>query len=312
MTTETVMILEHLHCIREKDETPHSEPYIWPALLWIDGTTAENPNRVGITALPSNRARVVIKEEMRPGESADIVSSVGVLSAPVEEGFLAMVLVVVLLEKDETPRVAVTAGFKAFSSELQAAVDHHLEDLFNPKEREQAIRAITAQVTKKVFLTIVENQSWWDLLTADQDDVIGFDTVILERLPDPSASTPVSLAFGGELGGGLLLYFDASQTDGGEVSNPTVIGQAGWADFKFLFAGADQAIYAVDKAGQLLLYFDASQTDGGEVSNPTVIGQAGWADFKFLFAGADQAIYAVDELRDEPNRYEIEGHLEVR
>jgi hypothetical protein len=93
--------------------------------------------------------------------------------------------------------------------------------------------------------------------------------------------------------GRLLLYFDASQTGGGEVSNPRVIGQAGWADFRFLFAGANQTIYAVDQDGRLLLYHDASQTGGGDVSNPTVIGQADWADFKFLFAGANQAIYAV-------------------
>jgi Tachylectin len=313
MTTDVVVVLERLHCIREKDETPHSEPYIWPALLWVDGTTAEKPNRVGIVAPADNRARVVIKEDMRAGEAADIVSAVGVLSAPVEEGFLAMALVVALLEKDETPKVAVTAGFKAFSSELQAAADKHLEDLLNPNERDQAIQQIIRQVGKKVILAIVDKQTWGDLLIRDQDDAIGVDTMTLLRLPARGAPpTPISLGFGGGLGGQLLLYHDASQTGGGEVSNPTMIGQAGWADFKFLFAGADQAIYAVDEAGQLLLYYDASQTGGGEVSNPTMIGQAGWADFKFLFAGADQAIYAVDELRDEPNRYEIEGHLEVR
>lgn len=45
--------------------------------------------------------------------------------------------------------------------------------------------------------------------------------------------------------GVLLRYVDASQTGGGDVSSPQVIGQGGWLQFKFLFAGENQVIYAV-------------------------------------------------------------------
>ncbi len=48
--------------------------------------------------------------------------------------------------------------------------------------------------------------------------------------------------------GRLLLYHDASQTGGGDVSNPAVIGQGGWQQFKFLFSGGNGTIYAVDQA----------------------------------------------------------------
>jgi Tachylectin len=68
---------------------------------------------------------------------------------------------------------------------------------------------------------------------------------------------------------------------------------SGWADFKFLLAGPDQTLYAVDQDGQLLL-FDTSQTVGGVIADPTVIGFSGWADFKFLLAGPNQTLYAVD------------------
>jgi hypothetical protein len=296
MTTEWVVVLERLRCVREDDGSGHSEPYIWPVLLWIDGTTLEDPEKVGVAAPAVDRARVVIKHDMGPGETAPIPGSVGVLSAQVEDGFQAMILVVALWEHDETPIVAVKAGFNAFSSELRAAVAARLVELSSSSEedRAQVIKEITEQVYKAVTSAILTVMSQWPQLLLLMDDVIGSDIMTLTALPDPSAPIPISLAFGGELGGRLLLYFDASQSGGGDVSNPRVIGQAGWADFKFLFAGADQTIYAVDEAGRLLLYQDASQTGGGDVSNPTAIGQSGWADFKYLFAGANQAIYAVD------------------
>ncbi|MCI0391821.1 MAG: hypothetical protein MOB07_24010, partial [Acidobacteria bacterium] len=46
--------------------------------------------------------------------------------------------------------------------------------------------------------------------------------------------------------GRLLRYQDASQSGGGDVSNPAVIGQGGWLQFKFLFSGGNGIIYAVD------------------------------------------------------------------
>ncbi|WP_158289931.1 tachylectin-related carbohydrate-binding protein, partial [Micromonospora sp. S4605] len=90
-----------------------------------------------------------------------------------------------------------------------------------------------------------------------------------------------------------LRYVDASQTGGGDVSNPQIIGQGGWQQFRFLFPGADNVIYAVDQAGRLLRYVDASQTGGGDVSNPQIIGQGGWQQFRFLFPGTSNVIYAV-------------------
>ena len=295
MLTDAVVILERLHCIREKDdESGHSEPYIWPALVWVDATTT-----VGVVAPPSNRARVVIDPDMRPGESADIVSSVGILSAHVEAGFRAIILVAALWEGDFTPKHAVTAGFNAFTSELQAAITPaRLLELSSSNEdvREQAIKEIRKQVKNKVRSVIFQEVVVaLPQLLPHLDDIIAEDIMTLDPVPDSSASIPISLGFGEDAGGRLLLYHDASQTGGGDVSNPTVIGQGGWADFRFLFAGANQTIYAVDQDGRLLLYFDASQTGGGDVSNPTVIGQGGWADFRFLFAGANQTIYAVDQ-----------------
>ncbi len=102
----------------------------------------------------------------------------------------------------------------------------------------------------------------------------------------------------GTIPGQLLSYGDAATP--GNVSDPTVVGFGGWADFRFLFGGRDQTgqdrIYAVNPSGQLLSYGDSGAL--GNVSNPMVVGFGGWTDFKFLFGGRDQTgqdrIYAVD------------------
>ena len=112
--------------------------------------------------------------------------------------------------------------------------------------------------------------------------------------------------------GRLLFYRDQTQNGTGDVANPAVIGLGGWQDFKFLFSGGNGIIYAVDQDGRLLFYRDQTQNGTGDVANPAVIGLGGWQDFKFLFSGGNGIIYAVDKLVQEPNRYEIEGHLEVQ
>ena len=76
--------------------------------------------------------------------------------------------------------------------------------------------------------------------------------------------------------GGLLRYVDL--TDQGTVghSDPIMIGGGGWQAFKFLLAGDNGVIYAVNAAGQLLRYVDL--TDQGTVghSDPIMIGGGGW------------------------------------
>ena len=101
--------------------------------------------------------------------------------------------------------------------------------------------------------------------------------------------------------GQLLSYGDDGTP--GNVSDPVIVGNDDWLDFKFLFAGVNQPgenrIYAVNQVqnGQLLSYGD----DGtpGNVSDPVIVGNDDWLDFKFLFAGknlsGENRIYAVKQ-----------------
>jgi len=97
--------------------------------------------------------------------------------------------------------------------------------------------------------------------------------------------------------GRLLSFQDDGSAGNVNVLAPMVVGDSGWADLSFLFAGKNGAgenrIYAVDWNGKLLAFWD----DGGLVLEHVIVGFAGWSNFKFLFAGmndpGENRIYAV-------------------
>jgi hypothetical protein len=70
--TDVIVVLERLHCVREDDARGGSEPYLWPALVWYDDDTLATPGRVGVITPLSRDARVVLRSDMRAGQTADI------------------------------------------------------------------------------------------------------------------------------------------------------------------------------------------------------------------------------------------------
>jgi hypothetical protein len=296
MTTQTVVVLDQLRCIHEHDGSGHSEPYVWPTLLWIDDATLATAELVGVSAPDHTSARVVVEHDMQAGDAADLPDPIRVLNAAIGDGFRAAVLVVLLWEMDDSPADAVTAGFDAFVSALRAAVADHLVALDeSDSERDKALAEVEKAVHGAVESAITSKLSLWDKLTTDFDDDVGFDTATVRTLPDTGTATALSLAFGQQPGGQLLFYRDASRDGTGNIGGPAVIGQSGWQDFRFLFGGGDGIIYAVDQDGRLLFNRDTTRNGTGDVGAPSVIGQSGWQDYRFLFGGGDGIIYAVDQ-----------------
>src|SRR5262245_57120759 len=315
MSVKATVVLETLRCIHEDEDG--SEPYIWPALFSIDAAA-----NVRVTAPAVENARVVIKNDMRAGNTADIPSSVGRLTVDLEDGARGLILVTALLEADDGPDHAMRAGFQAFTSELRDAIADNLPGLATATGDELAviIAVIKKRVSDKVQSAIED-----DLTTVEKakilahllnlDDIIDSD---FQNFTLPLAPRPLTLRFGPDQGGQLLSYGD-SGTPGNDFA-PVIVGFGGWSDFKFLFAGRTAAgenqnrIYAVDQNGQLLSYGDAGTP--GNVSAPVVVGFGGWADFEFLFAGRNAAdenrIYAVDKFVQSPNDFEIQGNLQVQ
>ena len=86
------------------------------------------PELVGVTGPALGDARVVLKASMKAGEMATVPFPLGSLSTRFEDvpAIRYVLLVVALLEKDETPDKAMWAGCKAFEAELRAAVADNL------------------------------------------------------------------------------------------------------------------------------------------------------------------------------------------
>jgi hypothetical protein len=195
------MVLEHLRCIRESDGTGHSEPYIWPVMIRIDDDTLATPALVGVTAPALGNARIVIRDDMKAGDVADIPSQVGTLRVRMDDNqsVRQLLLTVALWENDETPEKAMRDGYQAFVRELGLAVADNLLALNaakTPEERKPIIEAIKKRVTAKVESAIRNGLTGSQKIqvflgTLNLDDIISSD---FKQFPQLLAQ-PFSLDF---------------------------------------------------------------------------------------------------------------------
>ena len=294
MAQNVALTLQTLRCIREKNSS--STPYIWTAFLWIDNATAS----VGSLTPLVGDDRVVLSNNLQPGQSATIPASVGLALRPFDTDLTKTTLIQVtaLWQKHDTPANVVDAGFQAFGTSLHDAIVANLLSLASPDPQiqQQAVDKVKTTVAQSITDAISNSLS----LVQKGEIAAGFLT--LDATVDSTstvfrniASQPFTITLGDSLGGRLLFYRDNTQDGTGDVNTPSVIGLGGWAGFKFLFSGGNGIIYAVDQQGQLLFYRDNTQDGTGDVNTPSVIGLGGWAGFKFLFSGGNGIIYAVDQ-----------------
>lgn len=195
MPRDAFITLEQLRCIRESDGTGHSEPYIWPAIVWIDDNTISTPGLVGMTSSILEHARVVIKDDMRARQVASIPASVGSFRIRFEDNLdtFHLFIVVALWEEDETPNKAMRAGFQVFAPELRAAVRDNLLSLNQASEEERAviIESIKDRVRDKVKSAISDGLTGWQkvrvgLGTLNLDDIVASTHASFDSLQNRS------------------------------------------------------------------------------------------------------------------------------
>lgn len=156
MPTEAIVTLEDLECITLKDLETQVEPYIWPALIKVDTSTINSSDHrfVDVIALSPDLAGVKIKSSMRQGELAPIPGSVASLRARFEDDVSGkrLILIVALLEMDETPRDAMRAGFRAYIGELRAAFKDEFPKLFQAEsvKDEEGEKKVTQRIKDRV------------------------------------------------------------------------------------------------------------------------------------------------------------------
>jgi len=128
---------------------------------------------------------------MKAGETAAIPFPLGSLGASFEDGLSLqrLLVVVALLENDETPQAALWAGCKAFSSELDSAISENLSGFFaaitqaeqgNDEPLKQLIQQIKNRVKTRVYSATWDALTGWQkarvlLGTLNLDDYIGAD-----------------------------------------------------------------------------------------------------------------------------------------
>jgi len=212
MPTEAIVTLEDLEVITLHNTETKVEPYIWPALIKIDTSTINSPDRrfVDVIALSPSLASVVIKSSMRQGDLAAIPASVASLRAVFgdEVSGKRLILIVTLLEMDETPKWAMRKGFEAYVEELRAAFKDEFPKLFQAEsvndnqEVEKITTRIKDRVEKKTRSAIKDALSLSDKAgsvfgTLDNDDLISssvtkFRESFFQTTPN---ATPITLVF---------------------------------------------------------------------------------------------------------------------
>ena len=184
MATDAIVLLERLSCIALTNTEGRTEPYIWPALIRIDDNTIATPERVAMQTPPLVYARRVIKDSMRAGETADIPPWIGVQRTRFEDNLMArgLILVVALLESDETPLAAMQAGFNAFYREIRTVIAENLLALSTANEDQLAllIDGIKQSVEQRVRSAIENGLTAYEKAKyiagfLDLDDSIGSD-----------------------------------------------------------------------------------------------------------------------------------------
>ena len=154
MPTEAIITLQDLECITIKDNETRVEPYIWPALIKIDTSTINAPDGrfVDVIALSPSLASTVIKSSMRQGDVAPIPSAMATLRTRFEDSVALkqLILIVSLLERDETPQGAIRAGFEAYVRELRAAFKDEFPNLFQTANDEEGQNAVITRIKDRV------------------------------------------------------------------------------------------------------------------------------------------------------------------
>jgi hypothetical protein len=151
MGIDVALTLKDLQCVTQDRGSDGSAPYVWPASVFINTSTAK------VTVLTweaRSLARLIIQNGMHSGDTAPIPPSVAVLGRrfdddPAQYKFIATI---VLWEKRDLSDDSMAAGFLAYGDALQVAIEANLGGLASPDPdvNKKAVDAVKASVHQQV------------------------------------------------------------------------------------------------------------------------------------------------------------------
>lgn len=154
MGTDVVITLNDLQCINQDRGSDGSQPYIWPAFVSINTSTAKV---TVIAAWAPSLARIVLSNGMHSGDTASIPSTVGVVGRRYDDDIsqYKMILSVVLWEKRDLSDDSILAGFNVYSDALQSAIENSLLGLASTDpDVNQKADAVKSSVHDQVYNAI--------------------------------------------------------------------------------------------------------------------------------------------------------------
>ena len=187
--------LEKITCFKESDGKGHSEPYIWPILLVINDSTLATTTPVQRVVKSASYDQIVLKKDMERYDAADIPEEIGLFKKPYPDQLKTdyFILVVLLWEKDESPRKAVLAGYNAFCRSVPAAITENLPALAGSGEAD-LVNLIKERVKNDVYSAIKNSLSTMEQINVSTgvlnlDDFVGVDFKVFKNRPVTSGFT---------------------------------------------------------------------------------------------------------------------------
>jgi hypothetical protein len=195
---------DRLECIKEYDESGHSEPYMWPAFLRGDAGTLLNQGKRIEVAVPfeNESGRGLFGQagkDVKPGDVIPIPADLGLFTTRLDtlrlldRELLLVGFAIVLLEEDSTPDKAIRAGHQEFARALREEINGFVDLNLRPPD-EAEIQVMKDEISQRVRSAIKGELSWYHYWT-NHDDQIGFlggsDTLLTaERIREWSGKGP--------------------------------------------------------------------------------------------------------------------------
>lgn len=203
MPVDAFMHLDSVRCVTESDGSGHSEPYVWPLLLWSDSATIASGQIIGATALgPFQGSRSVVKNGIVPGDQIPMPAIQRSLVHRFDDNLSLRTvgIVVAMLEWDETPEKTVRAAYGAFVRELPLAVADFIRTNLRGPETDAEIQLIADQVAPLVEQAASDTLSAWQKFkvaigSLNLDDQMGFATNFVD-IVDGMPPSSFTLQFG--------------------------------------------------------------------------------------------------------------------
>jgi hypothetical protein len=166
--------LSQLQCNKQSDGSGGCNPYLWVVLLRIDDDTlGGNPPAAAVFPQDPAAPRIVVEAGMKAGDTAVVPDQVDSLVTDIRTDSVQrnLILIAALLDQHDTSWAAMAAGYQAFVNTAPVAVGAQLLQLQDAALYEQAIQAITSQISDQVKSAIEAQLSWWDKVQIDWQSV---------------------------------------------------------------------------------------------------------------------------------------------